>query len=84
MDRTANQNRPCRFIPDPAAYEQAARLSAVAPAFNEAGALRAVVETWLDYLARFPEVTEFEIVICDDGSRDATGGILDSTRPRAS
>jgi glycosyltransferase involved in cell wall biosynthesis len=77
MDRPANQNGRCSFIPDPAAYEQPMRLSVAAPAFNEAGALRAVVEGWLDYLTRFPGLAEFEIVICNDGSSDGTGAILE-------
>lgn len=79
MDCAATQpNAGSRPLPDAAAYGQAVRLSVAAPAFNEAGAIRAVVEDWLDYLTRLEGLVEFEIVICDDGSRDATGAILDA------
>jgi len=53
------------------------RLSLAAPAFNEAEGIRPVIESWRRYLAEQPDIEDFEIVVCDDGSRDATGAILD-------
>jgi glycosyltransferase involved in cell wall biosynthesis len=65
------------LIPDPADYMIPIRLAVAAPAYNEAEALRAVVTEWLDYLRGHPSVADFEVVICNDGSSDATGTILD-------
>jgi dolichol-phosphate mannosyltransferase len=53
------------------------RLSVAAPAFNEAEGIEAVVAGWHGYLSGFAELESFEIVICNDGSRDKTGEILD-------
>ena len=79
MDRPAAMpNTEAPLLPDAAAYQQPVRLSVAAPAFNEAGAIRAVVEGWLDYLSHLEGLAEFEIVICDDGSRDGTGALLDA------
>jgi dolichol-phosphate mannosyltransferase len=78
MDRATSQARAgSSLIPDAAAYERPLRLSVAAPAFNEAGAIRTVIEGWLDYLRHLDELAEFEIVVCNDGSHDTTGAILD-------
>jgi dolichol-phosphate mannosyltransferase len=53
------------------------RLSVAAPAYNEADGIEAVIAEWHAFLTAAPEVSEFEIVICNDGSRDRTGDILD-------
>ena len=53
------------------------RLSVAAPAYNEAAGLEAVIAEWHSFLAAQTSVAEFEIVICNDGSKDATGDILD-------
>ncbi|HWU54271.1 MAG TPA: glycosyltransferase, partial [Rhizomicrobium sp.] len=53
------------------------RLSVAAPAYNEAAGIEAVIANWHDFLSARPELAEFEIVVCDDGSSDATGDILD-------
>lgn len=53
------------------------RLSVAAPAYNEEEGLSSVVENWLTYLRQAPDVAQFEIVVCNDGSRDNTGAVLD-------
>jgi glycosyltransferase involved in cell wall biosynthesis len=53
------------------------RLSVAAPAYNEADGIEAVIADWHAFLAAQSAVAEFEIVICNDGSKDATGDILD-------
>lgn len=60
------------------------KLSVAAPAYNEADGIAAVVEEWHDFLSR-QALADFEIVICNDGSKDDTGAILDKlagTYPR--
>jgi glycosyltransferase involved in cell wall biosynthesis len=52
-------------------------LSVAAPAYNEAAGIEAVVRDWHEFLAAQKSLAEFEIVVCDDGSTDATGDILD-------
>jgi glycosyltransferase involved in cell wall biosynthesis len=58
------------------------RLSVAAPAYNEAEGIGPLVESWLAYLRSSATVREFEIVICNDGSRDQTGAILDQLAAR--
>jgi dolichol-phosphate mannosyltransferase len=53
------------------------RLSVAAPAYNEAAGLEAVIADWHRFLSAQSSLAEFEIVICNDGSKDATGDILD-------
>jgi dolichol-phosphate mannosyltransferase len=53
------------------------RLSVAAPAYNEADGIEAVLAEWHDFLSSCDAVAEFEIVICNDGSSDRTGDILD-------
>ncbi len=55
--------------------DRVARLSYFFPAHNEEANLRGLVEEALDSLPGLAET--FEIVIVDDGSRDATGTIAD-------
>jgi len=52
-------------------------LSIAAPAFNEAAGIREVICKWYHYLKKQNDITQFEIVICNDGSEDNTGAILD-------
>jgi dolichol-phosphate mannosyltransferase len=53
------------------------RLSVAAPAYNEAAGIEAVIANWHGFLSAQTGLAEFEIVICNDGSSDATGDILD-------
>jgi glycosyltransferase involved in cell wall biosynthesis len=53
------------------------RLSVAAPAYNEAEGIEMAVAEWHSFLAAQKDVAEFEIVICNDGSKDRTGDILD-------
>ena len=53
------------------------KLSVAAPAYNEAEGIEAVVTEWHTFLSTCDDVAEFEIVICNDGSKDRTGEILD-------
>ncbi|MGI5153725.1 glycosyltransferase family 2 protein [Microbispora sp. CA-102843] len=57
-------------------------ISVAAPAYNEADTIAAVVREWQDYLENTPAVGDWEIVVCDDGSGDATGEILAGLRAR--
>lgn len=54
------------------------RISLAAPAYNEAEGIVAVVEAWIAHLRGHPRIEAFEIVICNDGSKDNTGPVLDS------
>ena len=54
-----------------------AELSLACPAYNEADGIEKIVEGWLTYLRALPGLERFEIIVCNDGSRDATGSILD-------
>ena len=53
------------------------RLSVAAPAYNEATGIEAVIAEWHGFLSGRNDVASFEIVICNDGSKDDTGFILD-------
>lgn len=53
------------------------QIALAAPAYNEAENIVPVLTEWSDHLkARFPDGA-YEIVVCNDGSRDRTGAILD-------
>ncbi len=52
-------------------------LSLAAPAYNEVEGIEAVVSDWIAYLEKAEFVSDYEIVVCNDGSKDATGAILD-------
>jgi glycosyltransferase involved in cell wall biosynthesis len=53
-------------------------LSIAAPAYNEGQGIVPVVEHWLEYLRGRTDLGSFEIVICNDGSRDDTAKKLES------
>ncbi len=57
-------------------------LSIVMPAYNEEEVIELVVDQWTSMLAReFPTETT-RLIVVNDGSRDRTGAILDSIKPR--
>jgi dolichol-phosphate mannosyltransferase len=56
------------------------RLSVAAPCYNEAEGIEAVVAEWEGVLDRMAEPSE--IVLCNDGSTDGTGAVLDRLRAR--
>jgi glycosyltransferase involved in cell wall biosynthesis len=58
------------------ALDQIKSLSVAAPAYNEGQGIAAVVNRWLAYLRGVPTLQNFEIVICNDGSRDDTAAQL--------
>jgi dolichol-phosphate mannosyltransferase len=53
------------------------RVSLAAPAYNEAAGIAEVVEAWHRYLSANTRLESYEIVVCNDGSKDDTGAILD-------
>lgn len=53
-------------------------LSIACPAYNEEAGIRAVILEWINYLILNERISDFEIVICNDGSSDGTGSLLDS------
>jgi len=52
------------------------RLSVAAPAYNEEASIARTIESWFNFLRKTSVISEFEIVICNDGSRDQTGALL--------
>lgn len=54
------------------------RLSVAAPAYNEAEGLRELIQHWHTFLSEHIQIATFEIIICNDGSQDDTGPILDA------
>lgn len=53
-------------------------VSVAAPAYNESAGIGPVVTGWLKFLRSRPELQSFEVVICNDGSRDETAEKLES------
>jgi len=58
-------------LPAPAAGARAPRVSIIAPARNEERNIRAAVHTW-----RRLQYSDYEVIVVDDRSTDATPGIL--------
>jgi dolichol-phosphate mannosyltransferase len=52
--------------------EQIRSISIAAPAYNESAGIVPVVEHWLEYLRGRTDLERYEIVICNDGSKDDT------------
>jgi dolichol-phosphate mannosyltransferase len=67
---------------DPAApdADRTPRLSVAAPCYNEAEGIERVVAEWDAVLATQPDATE--IVLCNDGSTDGTGEVLERLQAR--
>lgn len=53
-------------------------LSLAAPAYNEGEGIGPVVKHWHEFLSAQPDIAQFEIIICNDGSRDRTKEVLDT------
>jgi len=51
-------------------------LSIAAPAYNEGEGIRPLIENWINFLQTRFKPDDFEIVVCDDGSKDNTWEIL--------
>jgi dolichol-phosphate mannosyltransferase len=51
-------------------------VSIAAPAYNEEAGIGEIITEWLRFLRACPDVERFEIVVCNDGSRDRTGAII--------
>jgi dolichol-phosphate mannosyltransferase len=60
------------------------RLSVAAPAYNESATIATVIDEWSNYLRAHPDITQWEIVVCNDGSTDETGDILAAVAQRIS
>lgn len=52
------------------------RLSLAAPAYNESEGITAVLTYWVEYLEASRMARSYEIVVCNDGSGDSTGSLL--------
>ncbi|MEV1175635.1 glycosyltransferase family 2 protein [Nonomuraea sp. NPDC049784] len=67
-------------MPNAPAAPPLIEISVAAPAYNEAENIAAAVTEWREYLEHNPAIGAWEIVVCDDGSGDATGKILEELR----
>ncbi|MDR3373782.1 MAG: glycosyltransferase family 2 protein [Ancalomicrobiaceae bacterium] len=52
-------------------------VSLAAPAYNEAAGIARVVRSWDAFLSAYTGLDRYEIIVCNDGSKDDTGTILD-------
>ncbi|MFD1139839.1 glycosyltransferase family 2 protein [Larkinella insperata] len=57
-------------------------LSIVMPAYNEEECIHEVVENWVDLLNRQFPTESTRLIVINDGSKDRTGAILDSLKPK--
>jgi glycosyltransferase involved in cell wall biosynthesis len=53
-------------------------IAIAAPAYNEAAGIERFVRDWQEALGALPGLALAEIVICNDGSRDTTGALLET------
>jgi dolichol-phosphate mannosyltransferase len=58
------------------------RLSLACPAYNESEGIAAVLRYWVEYLEASHMAHSYEIVVCNDGSKDSTGGLLEELAQR--
>jgi len=70
-------------IPAVAAKPAIAFLSIAAPAYNEQDGITHLLDGWLQHLRGCALLERFEIVVCNDGSRDRTGALLDAKAKEA-
>ncbi|SRR5579883_784349 len=54
------------------------QLSIAAPAYNEKENIQRVVTEWREFLLQQSFISEFEIIVCNDGSNDETGTLLNT------
>jgi glycosyltransferase involved in cell wall biosynthesis len=73
-----------RGVADPSHKPTLGTLSVAAPAYDEAAGLSAWADGWLRALSSGASFTWFEIVVCNDGSQDETGALLDDLAARDS
>lgn len=52
------------------------RLSLACPAYNESEGIAALLMYWIEYLEASHIARSYEIVVCNDGSKDSTGRLL--------
>lgn len=52
-------------------------VSLAAPAYNEGSSISVVLDNWIKYLDTLSYLADYEIVVCNDGSIDQTGAILE-------
>ena len=57
---------------------QAIKLSLAIPAYNESEGIRELLLHWHSFLKNQHHIAQFEMIICNDGSHDETGAILDA------
>ncbi len=55
-------------------------LSIAAPAYNEGASIGAIVRDWSAYLSKVEQLSDFEIVVCNDGSKAALSHAIGNTR----
>lgn len=57
-------------------------LSIACPAYNEGAKIEAILEEWISYFRKLEFKKGFEIVVCDDGSKDNTAEIVQDLSKR--
>ncbi|MDA7583163.1 glycosyltransferase family 2 protein [Candidatus Pelagibacter sp.] len=55
-------------------------LSVVAPAYNESASIKKILDEWFSYLMNSEFISDYEVIITNDGSTDSTLEILESVK----